>query len=260
MRFPGFPRIGLRLSFGLLAFLTGIAAAETPAGGPPWKLFLLIGQSNMAGRGAVEPADRVAHPRVFMLAQDLNWVPAVDPMHFDKPAIAGVGLGSTFARVVAERFPGATIGVIPAAFGGTSLDQWAPGGELYANAVRRARVALQRGELAGILWHQGEADRADERARTYAGRFAALIAQLRRDLGAENVPVIVGEIGRFRPENAAINAAIAGLPAAVPRCACVTAEGLAHQGDRTHFDAASLRRLGRRYAEAWFSLTEPAAR
>jgi len=248
---PGF----LRLLLGLAWIACGAPACAAES----WKLFLLIGQSNMAGRGAVEAADRVPHPRVFMLDRDLAWVPAVDPMHFDKPEIAGVGLGSTFARVVAERFPGATIGLIPAAFGGTSLDQWAPGGELYTGAVRRAREARRRGELAGILWHQGEADRAGEKTRTYAARFAAMMARLRRDLGAEDVPVIVGELGRFRPENAAMNAVLAGLPATVPRCAFVDAAGLTDQGDRTHFDAPSLRLFGRRYAEAWLRLAESSA-
>ena len=155
-------------------------------------LFLLIGQSNMAGRGVVEDEDRVVHPRVFMLNQDRVWVPAVDPVHFDKPKLAGVGLASTFGRVVAERRPTAVVGLVPAAFGGTTLDQWAPGGELYTTAVERTREAMKSGTLAGILWHQGEGDSDPELARTYPDRFARMIAQLRRDLDAPEVPVVVG--------------------------------------------------------------------
>jgi hypothetical protein len=69
------------------------------------KLFLLIGQSNMAGRGAIEEQDKVVHPRVFVQTRDLSWAPALDPLHFDKPRLAGVGLGSTFGRVVADAHP-----------------------------------------------------------------------------------------------------------------------------------------------------------
>ena len=58
-------------------------------------LYLLVGQSNMAGRGKVTPEDKKPHERVLMLSKDLKWVPATDPMHFDK-SIAGVGLGRTF--------------------------------------------------------------------------------------------------------------------------------------------------------------------
>ncbi len=93
------------------------------------KLFLLIGQSNMAGRGKVEAQDQVVNPRIFMLTKDLKWVPAKDPVHFDKPA-AGVGLGSEFAREILKADPNASIGLIPCAVGGTSLDQWKTGGPL----------------------------------------------------------------------------------------------------------------------------------
>lgn len=54
------------------------------------RLFLLIGQSNMAGRGKMEPQDEVTNPRIYMLTKDGKWVLAKDPVHFDKP-VAGVG-------------------------------------------------------------------------------------------------------------------------------------------------------------------------
>lgn len=59
-------------------------------------LFLLVSQSNMAGRGEVTADDQRPDPRVLMLDKEGRWVPAVDPMHFDKPAVVGVGLGRTF--------------------------------------------------------------------------------------------------------------------------------------------------------------------
>jgi len=36
------------------------------------RLFLLIGQSNMAGRGIVEPQDQITNASIFMLTQALN--------------------------------------------------------------------------------------------------------------------------------------------------------------------------------------------
>ena len=235
----------------LLACSAALAADSIPA--EDMQIFLLIGQSNMSGRGVVEAQDRVPHPRVFMLNKELAWVPAVDPLHFDKP-IAGVGLGSSFGRAVADAEPHAVVGLVPAAFGGTSLDQWKPGGQLYTDAVKRARVALQHGHLAGILWHQGEADSAAPKAETYAARFLAMITQLRADLNAPDVPVVVGETGRFRPAGEHINAVLAKLPDTVPHCAFVSAEGLHDKGDKLHFDSASQREFGRRYFRAWQSL------
>lgn len=247
-----------------IATMTTVMAAKatesTVAEGPEkMMLFLLIGQSNMAGRGAVEPQDRVVHPRVFMMDKRYAWVPAVDPMHFDRPERIGVGLGSTFGRVIADRRPDVVVGLIPAAFGGSSLDEWRPGHYLYNNALDRAREAIASGKLAGILWHQGESDAAPELAATYPERFAAMIARLRKDLGAEHVPVIVGEIGHFVEGVGPINTALAKVVERVPRSALVTADGLEHQGDSLHFDSAAFRELGRRYAKAWESLADGAA-
>src|SRR5205823_9265870 len=108
-----------------------------------------------------------------------------DPVHFDKPDIAGVGIGRSFAKALLQAAPSVSIGLIPAAFGGTSLDEWKPEGKLYADAVRRAREAMKSGRLRGILWHQGESDTdKEEGARSYRERFAVMIQQLRADLGA----------------------------------------------------------------------------
>ena len=219
------------------------------------QIFLLIGQSNMAGRGAVEASDLVPHPRVFMLTRELAWVPAVDPMHFDKPERIGTGLGKTFGAVLADADQAAVIGLVPAAFGGSALDEWTPGSPHYVNAVARAKVALKHGRLVGILWHQGEADSEPDKVATYAVRFARMIAHLRADLDAQEVPAIVGETGRFRADGAAINTVIAGLPQFVPHCAFASAEGLADKGDKLHFDSPAFRELGRRYAQAWRELS-----
>ena len=154
-----------------LFFLT-ISTAALLAAQAPHELFLLIGQSNMAGRGVVEEQDRVPIPRVFMLNKAMEWVPAVDPVHFDKPDIAGVGLARSFGKTLAFAAPDASIGLIPAAFGGTSLDEWKVGGKLYEEAVRRAKFAMRSGKLRGILWHQGEADAGKkETAASYRERL-----------------------------------------------------------------------------------------
>jgi hypothetical protein len=246
-----------RLYLGVLLGLAIVPAASAQITTENMQIFLLIGQSNMAGRGTVEAADKTPHPRVFMLTKELAWVPAVDPIHFDKPERIGTGLGKTFGAVLADADPSAVIGLVPAAFGGSALDEWAPGAPHYVNAVARAKEALKHGRLAGILWHQGESDRAPDKAATYPARFAKFIAQLRADLDAPEVPVVVGEIGRFCPNEGLVNAAIRQLPGLVPHCALVTTEGLAgrpEQPEVLHFVTAAFRELGRRYAAAWQTL------
>jgi hypothetical protein len=240
----------------LLAYFCIFLAADRGFGGTVpdhMQLFLLIGQSNMAGRGKVEPQDEVANPQIYMLTKDRQWVLAKDPVHFDKP-VAGVGPGLEFARQIVASNPRTIVGLIPCAMGGSSLDQWKPGGNLYNEAVARTRAAMKNGTLTGILWHQGESDSSHGKVVTYGERFAAMIGQLRKDLSAENAPVIVGELGRFRAASAEFNAALPEVVRRVPRCACVTSEGLSDRGDHLHFDSASQRILGRRYAAAFLKL------
>jgi hypothetical protein len=91
---------------------------------------------------------------------------ATDPIHFDKPGIAGVGPGLAFGRAMAEANPAACIGLIPCAGGGTSIQAWAAGAEdratktrPYDDMLKRANEAQESGALKGIPWHQGEANR-----------------------------------------------------------------------------------------------------
>ncbi len=259
----------LAVVFGLSAAAVRAQAAPLPAK-ENFHLFLLIGQSNMAGRGVVTPADQVPHPRVLALNKAGEWVPAVDPIHFDK-SVAGVGLGRTFGLEVAAATPGVTIGLIPCAVGGSPIDSWQPGAldpatktHPWDDAMRRAKVALASGTLKGILWHQGESDAKRELAPAYAAKLAGLVARLRADLGVPTVPFIAGQLGKFADVpwdefKVQVDQAHRDLPARVPRTAFVSAEGLVHKGDKVHFDAESLRELGRRYAAAYRKLVDTPA-
>lgn len=221
-------------------------------------LYLLIGQSNMAGRGLVEEQDKVPHPRVVTFTKEQQWVPAVDPLHSDKSA-AGVGLGSSFARAMADADPSITVGVIPCAVGGTPLGRWEKNGDLYKQAVARTKAALADGTLRGILWHQGESDSGkQETAESYGKRLAQMIADLRAELGAGEVPFVAGELGLFLARDRmgvpsywpTVNEQIHQLPKLSPKTAVAPSEGLKDKGDKVHFDSASLREFGRRYAAA----------
>jgi hypothetical protein len=251
----------------ILIFLCGFAflssasrAAPASAQKAPHDLsiVLLIGQSNMSGRGAIGPQDRVAIPRVFALNAAGQWGPAIDPLHWDKPKAAGVGPGREFAHVLANARPGTRIGLVPAAVGGSSLEQWQPGGNLYNQALARLRMALKSGTLVAILWHQGEteANKAD-RAANYATRWVTMMKQLRTDAGAPRVPVVAGELGEFlkRPYAHVVNAQLDSLPDLLDNVAVASAKGLQDRGDGLHFDAASQREFGRRYARALLMLT-----
>ncbi len=240
----------------LLTSATGLAASAMQSSN--YDIFLLSGQSNMAGRGLVEPQDKEPIPGVLSFNREQQWVPAIDPLHWDKPEVIGVGIGRSFARVVKAAHPQSTIGLVPCAFGGSPLEHWMPGAQHYTNAVTRMREALKHGRLRAILWHQGEAECADlDKARSYVDRWKTMITSLRNDLNSPDVPVIVGQLGPFfvrSPYVRIVNEQLAMLPAVVPNVAFVPTTGLKHKGDDVHFDTPSFRELGRRYGHAYLML------
>lgn len=194
----------------------------------------------MAGRGIVDKESKQPHPRVVTLTKDGQWAPAIDPLHFDKP-IAGVGPGLAFGKAMADASPQATIGLIPCAVGGTSITRWMPGIQdpatkafPYDDMLKRAKRACKDGTLKGIIWHQGEADRHPAASKLYAARLTELIARLREDLNAPDVPFIAGELGQLNEKNreatTEFNAILRGLTPTVTKYACVTAEGLTDRG------------------------------
>lgn len=260
----------LLVIFGLFA---GSVSAQHPDPTLPEKenfhLFLLVGQSNMAGRGKIDPADNEPHPHVLMLTKAGTWVPAVDPLHFDKPSVVGVGLGRAFANEIADANPGVMIGLIPCAVGGSPISAWVPEAHYpptdshpWDDAIRRAQPAMQVGTLKGILWHQGESDANEELAGAYELRLHELIARFRKELDAPDVPFIAGQMGHFKKRpwddfKTQVDAAHQLLPESVPHTAFVRSDGLAHKGDEVHFDTPSYRELGRRYARAYAELVVP---
>ncbi len=224
------------------------------------KIFLLIGQSNMAGRGRMDEVSELKDSRIRMF-RDGSWQEAVEPLHRDKPKIAGVGLGMQFAYELLQHGVAEDIGLIPCAVGGTPLERWMPGGDLYETALSEAQSGLKHGALAGILWHQGESDsHQPETYESYGERFSEMVSTLRRVLHAQEVPVITGELGPFLagqdayPGYNPINEQLHDLSRSLQPYACVSSAGLTDNGDALHFNAVSLREFGHRYAEAYLKL------
>lgn len=256
----------LTLAFALLACAHVPIATSTDAG---TRIFLLAGQSNMAGRGLLEAEDRVPVSGIVMLDRSGVWVPAVDPVHFDKP-IAGVGPARSFALAVRTTDSSARIGLVPTAVGGSPISSWEPGARdpgtgthPYDDALARARVAQRDGRMRAILWHQGESDATPTLSPLYADRLRTLIARFRSDLGEPGLPFIIGQLGQF-PRSAwsaskvRVDSAQHAVAASTPNVAFVTSDGLQHRGDSLHFESASARELGRRYAAAYLALARGA--
>ena len=215
----------------------------------------------MSGRGPVDDSSKIINAQVFMLDKNNSWVPATDPVHYDKPGVAGVGPAISFAKEMIGTNKKIKIGLIPCAVGGSPIRVWAPDSVYlkpfhpYDDAITRTKAAMRQGVLKGIIWHQGESDNNAAGAAVYMTKFKELIERFRHDLQSPDLPFVAGEIGYFKT-GIVINSIIDSLPGLVPGTAVVTAKGLTDKGDQTHFDTPSARELGKRYAKEMLKLEQ----
>ncbi len=282
----------------LLGFLAAHAAdtpadPALPAGFPADKtkvrVFLLMGQSNMAGYGCVAksdpwgPDDKKPVPGVYVLdgqstpsdpkpVTPVAWRPGAHRLHLNQ-GTAQFGLGMDFAKTYLASHPDMTVALIPCAWGGAGIGSLNKGTAGYGNAVMRARLAAKVGVISGVLWHQGESDTVNAKlSAAYAGKLDRLVADLRADLGAPALPFVAGDLADFYgtgPDHAKNAAHVAGikvvrktlaeLPTRVPGTAFVPSEGLKSiDKHMVHLDRASLITFGQRYAEALTALEKRA--
>jgi hypothetical protein len=251
--------------------LVGADIAELPEGTERVDIFLLMGQSNMKGRG-VMPEEPLSDPRIIMMhLKTDSWFLARHPLHlignprdFSGADNAGVGPGISFAQTLAAAQPNTRIALIPCAKGGSNITQWRKGRMLYDETVRRAKLALSQGpkgktRIAGALWLQGESDSTTpNKIQAYPDSLGNLIDNLRTDLAIVDLPFIACTIGEKKnPElRAKLNAILLELPKLRPHTACVDGRSFAGFVDSVHFDTSTQQEHGRRYAAAYLKLAK----
>src|SRR5206468_3386466 len=173
--------------------------------------------------------------------------------------------GLAFAKAMADRNPGITIGLIPCAVGGSPLSSWQPKAideatntTPYDTALRRAKLAMNDGALKGILWHQGESDTTEKLAPKYGDRLEQTLGRMRDDLGAPSACLVVGglsdELVASNPYAARVNAELEHFGFRFDHTAFASAQGLKLQSDHLHFDSPSAREFGQRYATVMLRL------
>jgi hypothetical protein len=225
-------------------------------------VFIMAGQSNMAGRGQVEPQDTLPNPRVLALNQYGEIVVAKSPLHFYEPTRTGLDLGYRFGNIITSHLPDSvSVLLVPTAIGGSSISQWLGdeefrGVRLLSNFGEKSALAGEIGTFKAVLWHQGESDSNERDIPFYRERLASLLSQFREYTGEVQLPVILGELG-LHDKNALnrgrINEIIHEYALDDLRAAVVPTTDLGHIGDSTHFNSEALRTMGERYALAYMN-------
>lgn len=274
-----------------------------PAGGPheaggaknilAGDLWVLAGQSNMEGVGDLDDVEP-PHPLVHSFQSRESWALAEEPLHWlgesprpvhhiisgqpvpaaipprDPARAKGAGLGLTFAKAMVDR-TGVPVGLIPAAHGGTSMQQWDParkgqgGHSLYGATLERVKAI--GGRVAGILWYQGESDANPADAALYQARMTALVQSFRADLNSPDLPFLFVQLGPFITDPDP--GLVAGwnqvrefqrlLLGTLPNVGMVSAIDCGLD-DGIHIDTAGLKTLGRRLAAVASGRPTPALR
>ena len=225
---------------------------------PKLDLYLFIGQSNMAGRGYITDNYKGSIKNAYLLTPMGEMEPARNPLNKystirKRLDLQGVGPAYSFAKAMVEK-TGHKLGLVVNARGGSSINSWLKGADddYYGEALRRIRKALKYGTLKAVIWHQGESDSRDPEA--YRVKLQKLVADLRADLGNDELPFIVGEIAGWRANGTsdAFNEMLRTVPQHIPYTYCVSSAELVPLIDESdpHFSADSQVILGRRYAEA----------
>ena len=239
---------------------TPVIQTPTPGQGSTFNVFLLLGQSNMAGYPKAQAADRAEDDRIRVLGFDNcsatdrrenQWDVASPPLHGCR--YDALGPGDWFAKTIIDYLPGGdTIGLIPCAISGERIETFLKnGGSRYNWIIDRARIAQQAGGIIkGILFHQGESNNGDT---SWPGKVNTLVEDLRNDLDIGPVPFIAGEL-LYSGGCAGHNVQVNKLPGIVSNCSVVSAEGLVVDPADTqwnlHFGHDSVVTLGKRYAQA----------
>ena len=220
----------------------------------------------MAGRGEFSDVEPIENENCYMLRMG-RWQPMSEPINVDRDILnirfhSGIGLAASFADEV-EKFENTGVGLIPCADGGTKIIQWQPGEVLFDHAVMTTKLALRTAKLGGIIWHQGESDCSVFEPDKYRSMFLNTMTTLRKELGAEDLPIIIGELSEnmsdeygFGDNPKKMNELLHSLSKELPLCGIASAKGLELKPDGLHFNSVSCRVLGKRYFEEYKKLIE----
>ena len=220
-------------------------------------IYLLIGQSNMAGRASIEEEDKDTLDNVFLFTGDPKgyWEKAANPLNKYSSIRKGLdmqklGPAYTFAKTMATKTQ-KPVGLVVNAKGGTNIKLWLPGTEFYDEAVKRTKEAMKYGTLKGIVWHQGESNVSNY--EEYPAQITTLIKALRSEFKQADLPFVVGQLSEDKEARKNFNQMLLTLPEKITNVGVATTENT-KTIDNTHFDSASQRELGRRYAAEMLKL------
>lgn len=250
---------------------------------PDFYIFLCFGQSNMEGKGTIEPQDKQVDSR-FKVMEAINcpnlsrskgnWYTAVPPLTRCNTGLSPVDY---FGRTMVANLPeNIKIGIINVSVAGckielydkdnyltysSNVESWMKniineyGGNPYGRLVELAQLAKKDGVIKGILLHQGESNVGDSQWPAKVKKiYENLITDL--SLNPDSIPLLAGEVVNADQGGicAGANTMIAKLPQIIPNSHVISSKGCTDETDNLHFNSAGYREFGKRYGEKMLSI------
>ena len=251
--------------FLILASLTySLLSAHPSQPNQTVKIFLLGGQSNMAGQlreywadlGSPYKDPYPAVPRWHNKA--LKWIPLA-PTHRFGPEVA-------FGHSIMQAMPDQQIRLIKYAINGTALyNDWKPEeGPQYHGFMQAAQSALANleaqqipYEIAGMLWLQGESDAKEKMGAAYEANLAAFIQKMRSEFKTPEMPFIIARVRNFygKGEQAhMVRSAQQRLAKKMPAVAYFDTDDLNPLVNGGHYNMESTIEIGKRFAATYMKI------
>lgn len=223
-------------------------------------VFIMAGQSNMAGRGVIAAQDTIPNKRILTVNAKGELVLAKEPLHFYEPNRTGLDCGMSFSKTLLQHIPkNITILILPTAVGGSAMQQWLSdstyrGVNLLSNFKEKVAIGQKYGTIKAVLWHQGESDATEKNIGLYSQRLPELFKIFRASVNNNTLPILMGELGSYSKTDKnwqIINSKIRDYVRNDGYSALIATQDLKHKGDDVHFNAEGQRTIGQRFAEKY---------
>ena len=201
--------------------------------------------------------------------ENYSIINAKEPLQHPTRMENKIGFGLTFAKNLKNILNDEKdIVIVPCGFGGTGFidNRWNKGNDLYQDAIVRVDTIIKMNpgsELVAILWHQGE---KDVKNINYKKNLDDFIVNIRTDLNADSIPLILGGMVPFWVNQNLSRKAVQDI---------IMSSTLRHINvgyadpmipfviqkennfiDEIHYDARGQRELGERYFEQYLRITK----
>ncbi len=141
-------------------------------------------------------------------------------------------------------------------------------GDLHDRLMDKVNSAIAGQKIASVtfIWHQGERDAKEGHGKVYAASLKGLVAQLSRDLGRDDLNVVIARINDYSMDNKSyphwtmVREAQVQVAKELPRAEWVDTDDLNGPKNGIHATKEGFETLGRRFADKALSLIAASAK